>query len=75
MMRRAERVLQELRAARVIAVAVADDHVLDLRRIEPELLQPADHFVLDRVVEDRVDEDDACDVVTAQAEYSVWPTK
>ena len=28
-------------------------------RIEPQLLQPADDFVLDRVVVDRVDDDDA----------------
>ena len=52
-------VLKELRAAGMIEVAVADDDVLDVRRIESELLQPADHFVLDRVVEDRVDDDDA----------------
>ena len=50
--------------------------VLDRRRIEPELLQPADDFVFDRVVEDGVDDDDALPTSsTAQAEYSVWPTK
>ena len=56
---RAELVLQVLRAAGVIAVTMADDHVLDLRRIEPELLHAADDLVLDRIVEDRVDDDDA----------------
>jgi hypothetical protein len=43
----------------MIAVAVADHRVLDLSRIEPELFQAADDFVLDRVVPDRVDDDDA----------------
>ena len=38
---------------------VADDHVLDLGRIESKLLQPADDFILDGVIEDRVDDDDA----------------
>jgi hypothetical protein len=38
---------------------VADNHVFDLRRIEAERLQSTDHFVLDGVVEDRVDDDDA----------------
>ena len=43
----------------MIAVAVADDDVLDLRRIEAEFFEPADHFVLDRVIVKRVDDDDA----------------
>ena len=51
--------LQEPRAADVVAVRVADDHVLDLLRIEPERGQPVDDLVLDRVVEDRVHHDDA----------------
>ena len=45
--------------AGVVAVPVAHDHVLDLRGIEPELLHPTDDLVLDRVVVDRVDDDDA----------------
>ena len=38
---RSVRVLQILRAAGVIQMAVADDHVLDLRRIETDLLHAA----------------------------------
>ena len=64
-----------LRAAEMIEMAVADDRVLDRRGIEAELLQPADDFVLDRIVEDRVDEDDpVATSLTAHAEYSVLPT-
>ena len=55
----AELVLQVLCAARVVAVSVADDRVLDLRRIETEFLHAADDLVLDRVVEDRVDDDNS----------------
>ena len=58
MIARAEVILEVLRAARVVAVAVADNRVLDLRGVESQLLQAADDFVFDRVVEDRVDEDD-----------------
>src|SRR5665213_248333 len=43
----------------MISMAVADDGVFDRRGIEAERAQSADHFVFDRVVEDRVDEDDA----------------
>src|SRR5678815_902526 len=43
----------------VIEVSVRDDHILDVRRIEPELLQSLDDFVFDRVVVDRVEDDDA----------------
>ena len=52
-------VLQERGPADVIVVCVAHEDVLDLGRIEAELAQPADHLVLDRVVENRVDDDDA----------------
>ena len=38
-------VLQEFRPARVVEVAVADDDVSDLRRIETDLLQPADDIL------------------------------
>src|SRR5215213_4354568 len=43
----------------MIAVAVADNRVLDLRRIQSEFLQPVDDLGLDRVVENRIDQDDA----------------
>ena len=52
-------VLQERGPADVIVVCVAHKDVLDLGRIEAELAQPAGHLVLDRVVENRVDDDDA----------------
>jgi hypothetical protein len=45
--------------ARVIAVAVADEHVLDVGRVRAELLHAADDFVFDRIIENRVDDDDA----------------
>ncbi len=51
--------LQVAGATGVVAMAVADDHILDLRRIQSELLQPADDRVFHRVVEDRVENDDA----------------
>jgi hypothetical protein len=41
----------------------------------PIAFNPADHFIVDRVVEDRIDDDDPSDVFTAQAEYSVCPRK
>src|SRR3982750_3115950 len=43
----------------MIVVAVADDRVFDLLRIEPELPQSLDDLVVDRVVENRVDENEA----------------
>src|SRR6187549_1428235 len=43
----------------MIAVAVADQHVFDVRRVEADLLHAGDDFVLDRIVEQRVDDDDA----------------
>jgi hypothetical protein len=42
----------------VVEVTVADDDVLDLRGIEAHLFQSADDFILDRVIEDRIDDDD-----------------
>ena len=56
---RAEALLEQLRAARVIEVTVADEHVTDVGGIKAELAQAADDLVLDRVVEQRVDHDDA----------------
>src|SRR3954464_12840120 len=43
----------------MIAVSVADEHVLDRRWIEAQLLHSAHDFVLDRIVKERVDDDDA----------------
>ncbi len=43
----------------MVEMAVADQHVTDVGRIEAELLEPAHHFVLDRVIEQRIDHDDA----------------
>src|SRR5688572_32670299 len=43
----------------VIGMRMRDDGVADRRRIEPELLQPTGDLVFDRVVEQRVDQDDA----------------
>jgi hypothetical protein len=40
-------------------MAVADDHIPDIRRVEPEFLQAFVHFSLDRVVEDGIEQDDA----------------
>jgi hypothetical protein len=42
----------------VIRVGVADEHVLDVGGIQSKFLESIDHFILDRVVEDRVDDDD-----------------
>src|SRR5438477_12394751 len=52
-------VLQVLRTADMITVTMADDHVFDIRRIEPELFKSADDLVFDRVLPDRIDDDDA----------------
>ena len=52
-------VLKKLCAVRVVRVPVAYDGVLDVRRIETKLLQPARDLVFNRVVVDRVDDDDA----------------
>src|SRR3954464_4627961 len=43
----------------MIAVSVADEHVLDRRWIEAQLLHSAHDFVLDRIIKQRVDDDDA----------------
>src|SRR5262245_60530558 len=43
----------------MVVVTMADDDVLDRSGIKPHLLQAVRHFVLDRVVEDRVEDDDA----------------
>ena len=50
--------LQELRAAVMVGMRMGDDGVADRGWIEPQRLQPAGHLVLDRVVEERVDQDD-----------------
>ena len=51
--------LEQRGALIVITVRVADQHVLDLARIETERRQPLDNLRLDGVIEQRVDEDDA----------------
>ena len=56
---RAVAFLQELRAAGVIQMGMADDDVLDVGRVEADRRQSVHDLVLDRVIEDRVDEDDA----------------
>ncbi len=52
-----EVILQVLGPAGMIEVAVAHDGVLDRGGIEPQLLQSSNNLVLDRVVEDRIDDD------------------
>jgi hypothetical protein len=42
----------------VVDVGVAHDRIFDPRRIEPKLAQAAFHLVCDRIVPDRVNEDD-----------------
>ena len=69
----AEAILEEPRAADVVGVTVAHEDVLDLLRIQSERGQAIHDLVFDRVVEERVNDDDPSDVVTAQAEYSDWP--
>ena len=56
---RAVPALQERGALVVIAVRVADEHVLDVVRIEAERLHAVDDLGVDRVIEQRVDYDDA----------------
>ena len=56
---RAEALLQLRRALVVVAVRVADDHVLDVARIETELRQASDDLRLGGPGEVRVDDDDA----------------
>src|SRR5262245_43253586 len=51
--------MQQSCSHRVITVRVADDHVLDVFWIETELGQSVDDFVFYRIVEQRVDDDDA----------------
>ena len=50
--------LQHLGAADVVAMGVGDDDILDVLRIEAELLHPADDQFLGVVGKDRVEEDD-----------------
>ena len=52
-------ILQERRAAGMIGMTVADDHVLDRRRVGAELLEAAHHLVGHGVVEQRIEDDDA----------------
>ena len=40
-------VLQRARPTDMVAVRVADDHILDLRRVQPERSKPPNHFVFD----------------------------
>ena len=42
----------------MITVTMADDHVFDIGRIEPELFQSTDDLVLDRILPDRIDDND-----------------
>src|SRR4029453_2264834 len=42
----------------MVAMPVADDHVLDLGRVESEFFQTTGHFFFNRILEDRVDDDD-----------------
>ena len=58
-MRECVAVLHQFGSAHMIGMRVADDHVLDLRRIEAQLLQAADDLLLRVVREQRVDEDDS----------------
>ena len=55
---RPETLLQQPRAADVIAMSVAHDDVLDGRRIESELLQAVDDLVFNRIIENGVDQDE-----------------
>ena len=57
---RAELLLEVLRAAEMIEWPwlTSGTDELDLRRVEAELLQSADDFVFDRVVVDRIEQDD-----------------
>src|SRR2546423_14202005 len=48
-----------LGAPDMIDMCVAHDGIFDPRRIEAELLEPADDLVLDRIGPDRIDDDDA----------------
>src|SRR5215471_10226035 len=43
----------------MVAVAVGHHGIFDLRRIEAELFQSADDLVRDRIVPNRIDQDDA----------------
>src|ERR1700722_19467941 len=56
---RAKALLKKPRPARMVGVSMADQHVLDLGRIQAKLPQAADDFVFHRVAEDGVDNDDA----------------
>ena len=56
---RAVFLLQDLGAADVIGVGVRNQDVLDLLRVESQLLHPADDQLLGVVRKDRVDQDDA----------------
>src|SRR5437763_461010 len=47
---RYETILQELRAARMVDVTMAHEYVLDFRRVQSELFQTIDDFILDRVI-------------------------
>src|SRR6185369_6429002 len=51
--------LQDAGAAGVVRMRMADDYVADFLRVDAQFLQATDDFILDRVVEDGVDEDDA----------------
>src|SRR5207245_9596159 len=53
---RAVALLKVRRAAEVIAVSMSDEDVLDVRGIEPDFLQPGDHFRLDAIRVSGVDQ-------------------
>src|SRR5262249_46255503 len=55
---RAETVLEKLCAASVVDMTMADEDILDSRWIQTEFTQAIDDLVLDRIIEERVDDDD-----------------
>ena len=52
-------ILQILRAAGMIDVAMTHDDVLDFLRIQSDLRQAIGDFVFNRIIENRIDNDDA----------------
>jgi hypothetical protein len=69
---RAKTLLEKPRTAHVVDVTMADEHVFDVGRVQPELGQAINDFVFDRIVEECVDDDDR-PRSSRHAEYSVWP--
>src|SRR5437763_5485983 len=56
---RSETILQELRASRMVNVTMAHEYVSDFRWVQSELFQTIDGFILDRVIPQRVHDNDA----------------